>query len=144
YLRPKELRDFRARLKALRKDSVEGYKDATTPLQRQLDEVMDRLALYESIRGYAKPPDDMPAMPGYGKPEREKPADPFAFVALDAVPGSPWFSMADLRMIVNDPESWHELFMTERVKKGPQLYMKTEHAKALAGFQEMDKTRKGQ
>jgi ABC-type transport system involved in cytochrome c biogenesis permease subunit len=132
YMSPKQLRDFRARIKKLRQENLEAFKDITTPVERQYGEVDERLTLYESIRGYPKPQEERPPMYKEGP---EKPSDPFGFVALDAVPGSPWFSMGDLRLIQRKPEAWHEVFMAERVKKAPQLYIGEVRMKALAEFQ---------
>jgi ABC-type transport system involved in cytochrome c biogenesis permease subunit len=134
YMSPKQLRDFRARLSKLRQDNLEAFKDTITPVERQYGEVQERLALYESIRGYSRPQEDRPPMM---KEAPEKPSDPFGFVGLDAVPGSPWFSMADLRLIQRKPAAWHEVFMAERVAKAPQLYIGEKRLAALREFQKL-------
>lgn len=146
FMSPNELRKFRKRLATLKKGNVEKYKDVTKPIENQLGDVEMRLALYESIRGIdpygEETGDDKKVADPRMKRGVEKPSDPFAFVALDAVEGSPWFSLADLRLISRDPNTWRDLYMAERVSKAPQLYISAEHQQALKEFQ--DKVKAGQ
>jgi ABC-type transport system involved in cytochrome c biogenesis permease subunit len=123
YLAPADLRPFRNRFHALRENNREKYREVIGPVERQAQEAIERLGVYESIRQ------------GPIVSKDTKPADPFAFVALDKVKGSPWFSVAEVRFALNDPEVWQNVLMKDRVTNAPQNYISPEHRKALEEFQ---------
>jgi ABC-type transport system involved in cytochrome c biogenesis permease subunit len=139
YLAPAQLRAFRPRLMKLKEVNPERFDDLMRPkeaLKTATDEALGRLSFYDSIR------------PARITSEDEKLHDPFAFVALDQVKGSPWFSLAELRQLnqfqlddvvdgVKVPrvnEVWVQ-HMRERIKTVPQMYLSKEHRDALEEFQ---------
>jgi ABC-type transport system involved in cytochrome c biogenesis permease subunit len=137
HIEPKQLRAFLERMKTLRQQNVDRADEVLKEAGDGLSEVYSRLELYESIRGIDKPRDY--AMPN-GNATAQVPTDPFMFVALDKVPGSPWFSMADLRLLQRDPSLWTSLYMAERVKVALPLYiMSTRHRQVLEKFEDQVK-----
>ncbi len=123
YLSPAELRAFRERMNRLMEHNRQDYKAVIGPVEREAHEALDRLAAYENVRQRPLTSTDT------------RPADPFGYVALDKVKGSPWFTIADLRLALNHPEAWQNVLMKDRVKNAPQLYVSPEHRKALHEFQ---------
>jgi ABC-type transport system involved in cytochrome c biogenesis permease subunit len=130
FISPVELAQFKKRIRRLEAEDRETYREMLTPVERQVGEVLHRLDLYESIR--------QTQSPVYGKLS----ADPFAVVALDQVPGSPWFSLTEVRLLDKTPALWQDL-MKERVKNAPQLYVSPEHQESLAQFQKKVQEGKG-
>ena len=122
YISPKELRPFRDNFNKVREEQMARSRELFGVLENQISEVLHKLALYESICRTQDPE------------AHAKSVDPFAFVALDQVSGSPWFSLTEIQLVVQNPVKWREL-MKERVKNAPHLYISPEHQEALAQFQ---------
>ena len=57
-------------------------------------------------------------------------ADPFHLVPLDRVPGSGWFSLAELRALKRDPSQWPGQ-LARRLRETPQRYLGPEPKEAL-------------
>lgn len=129
YLSPNELKTFRKRLTRLKEENPEAYLAASKPVERQVDEALHRLTVYENIR---VPP----------APDQKKANDPLALVALDQVKNAPWFSIGDSRLVTMQPGIWQEV-MKDRVKNAPQHYIKPEQLQALAEFQQQVQLKKG-
>ena len=143
YASPKQLRVFKTRMETLERKNAGLYKELIEPLSRHAEEVLfGRLALYDSIR--------LGIIETNGEMEKRMPRDPFAFVSLDKVPGSPWFSIGELRFFFEDAvevekvvdgkkvKQWESkrwsMLMRERVIKAPQLYLSKEHQDAQEEF----------
>ena len=69
-------------------------------------------------------------------------SDPLHLVGLDGVPGSGWFSLAELRRLQREPVVWRE-FMDQRLTERPQQYIAPERAQALRDFQKQLEGGKG-
>jgi ABC-type transport system involved in cytochrome c biogenesis permease subunit len=123
YISPADLREFRARLVKAKDRPTAQLREQLAPLEQQFDEAFGRLAAYDSVRQ------------GPVTSADERPRDPLAFVALDKVKGSPWFSVGDLRYVLKHPEAWQGVLMKDRVKDAPQMYVSPEHRRALEEFQ---------
>jgi ABC-type transport system involved in cytochrome c biogenesis permease subunit len=134
YVSPRQLRTFMDRMQKLRQENVEKAEALVKKGGDGLSEAFARLEVYESIRGIEKPRDAvMPNAANLAQP----PKDPFMWVAFDKVPGSPWFSMGDLRLLQRDPSAWSSVYMTERVKQALPLYIASSNElnTALGKFQ---------
>jgi ABC-type transport system involved in cytochrome c biogenesis permease subunit len=124
FASPNELRKFRGALLKLRERDPAQWEAVYTPVKDKEQETFGRLFVYEQIV------QNLPPVTDDGEFH-----DPLAFVALDKVSGSPWFSLAELRRLVRDPREWEKL-MKERVEKAPQLYLPQEQQQALESFKE--------
>jgi ABC-type transport system involved in cytochrome c biogenesis permease subunit len=124
FASPNELRQFREGLFKLGERDLPRYEQIHKPLEQQLNETFGRLFVYEQIVQNVPPTS-----------ESGEYHDPLAFVALDKVAGSPWFSLGELRSLVHDAGAWEKI-LKERVEKTPQLYLSEEHQQVLQKFKD--------
>jgi ABC-type transport system involved in cytochrome c biogenesis permease subunit len=124
FASPNELRKLRQSLLKLRERDPDLWDRVYQPVEDKEREAAGRLFVYDQIV------QNLPPMTDDGEYR-----DPLAFVALDKVTGSPWFSLAELRRLVRDPRDWEKL-MKERVEKTPQLYLPQEQQQVLEAFKE--------
>ncbi len=131
YMSPKRLKLFVNRLKRLEQDDYTRYRQLTDKVEEEILAIynphpvaLGRLELYEQIRKTEITEDEI------------EDYLPFvSFVPLDKVPGTPWFSIPELRLVKQQPETWYEL-LKQRVRKTPHLYLDPEtHLKSLQEFQ---------
>lgn len=74
--------------------------------------------------------------------QQSKLSDPFHLVGLDRVPGSSWFSLAELRALQQDSARWRTL-VAPRLRESPQHYLSAESRDAFQNLQERTKAGKG-
>jgi ABC-type transport system involved in cytochrome c biogenesis permease subunit len=148
-----------------RKEDREKAHFTMSPEQLKAEEVKNRLVRFDAIRGRSVtalcdkalateqflvlPEDaegaDQSAAQAQERLERgmRQYADPFHLVGLDRVPGSAWFSRAELEAARRDPNKWR-VFMEERLSEMPQRYISPDRLQALREFQELVKAGQGQ
>jgi ABC-type transport system involved in cytochrome c biogenesis permease subunit len=171
YISPADLRESPGFVRLLheaaqrRKEDREKAHFSMSKEQLKAEEVKDRLIRFDAIRGLAVThlyasalaterflvlPEDAEGQDksldqARDRLEREmrKYPDPFHLVGLDRVPGSAWFSCAELRAVRRDPEKWRA-FMEERLSEQPQRYVSPERLQALHNFQEQVRAGQGQ
>jgi ABC-type transport system involved in cytochrome c biogenesis permease subunit len=171
YISPADLRrlpgfDDLLRAAAKRREEDPGKAHfSMSKEQLKAEEVASRLARFDAIRGRSVTrlhtnalaterflvlqPDaeagDQAAAQMLERLEKgmRKYPDPFHLVGLDKVPGSAWFSRAELEAARRDPNKWRA-FMEERLSEMPQRYISPEHLQALQEFQEAVKAGQGQ
>jgi ABC-type transport system involved in cytochrome c biogenesis permease subunit len=122
FASPNQLRQFREGMAKLRERDLPLFEELYKPIEDKEKEAAGKLFLYEQIVQNLPPPTD----------DGEY-HDPLAFVALDKVAGSPWFSLAELRRLARDPGAWEKI-LQDRVEQAPQLYLPEECRAALEEF----------
>jgi ABC-type transport system involved in cytochrome c biogenesis permease subunit len=130
---------------------------AMSPEERKAEEVFGRLELFDSISqrsnglgnelqiasGWPKP--GMPvnlallSLFGFASARHD---DPVGLVALDKVPGSPWFSLGQMRGFRRDAASWLKI-LRRRAALTPELYFSATQRQQLKEFQEQLKQGNG-
>lgn len=134
YISPEDLRRSQTFRRLLQEGEAleDKFGDKATqhmsPEQRAASEVARRLFLFDSIS------QNRPPTLGGNAPIHGRGANPFHVVALDRVPGSPWFSIPELRELLANPKAW-DAQMRERSADSPQLYLSQQCRDALADFQ---------
>jgi ABC-type transport system involved in cytochrome c biogenesis permease subunit len=132
FLSPKQLKAFRKVLLNIEQSNKRRFDELSSEMNRDVEQALDRLSKYEFIRTpFAKWEETARQRKMTGS---ERFRDPLGLVALDHVPGAPWFSQAEMEEISRDPQQWYNQ-LKERVKDMPQLYLTPEHKQALANFQ---------
>jgi ABC-type transport system involved in cytochrome c biogenesis permease subunit len=122
FASPNQLRQFREGMMKLRERDLPLFEELYKPIEDKEKEAAGKLFLYEQIV------QNLPPATDDGEYH-----DPLAFVALDRVPGSPWFSLAELRRLARDPGAWEKI-LQHRVDQAPQLYLPEECRAALEEF----------
>jgi ABC-type transport system involved in cytochrome c biogenesis permease subunit len=120
---------------AKRKQDPEKAQHNMSPEERKAEEVAGRLVEFDAIT--QRPPDSA---------RGQRQPDPLHFVALDRVASGGWFSLGQLRDMVQEPgdhpEKWM-IVMYDRLARTPQLYIakEPEQIAALEKFQQQIKDR---
>jgi ABC-type transport system involved in cytochrome c biogenesis permease subunit len=125
YSSPNELTAFQEGIKNLRSADPARFRELFAALEQPYSQVMRRLDLYQKIRQQQMTEEDL----------RNQYIPFIGLVALDRVEGTPWFSIAELRLVQRDPEAWYEI-LKSRVQKTPHFYLSPRHHKSLEEFQQ--------
>ncbi|MGF1579361.1 MAG: cytochrome c biogenesis protein [Gemmataceae bacterium] len=137
YVSPNQVQNFLDRLIQLRKKNAVRFRELRSQkgdFMSPLSELSRRYGLYRRIRFVPKFVTPNEATTNTLTHPEESVRDPFAFVMLDRVPMSPWFTINQLRLVAKNPANW-EILIKDRFNQVPELYLTPDHKDALVEFQ---------